>query len=69
VVDNTLLTSQEVDGYLRWATLKAITLLRLERDALDSLADAMKKGRSVAECIAVIEEIDYSSNGDGSSHR
>jgi len=45
-----------VDDYLRWATLKALTLLRLQRDALDALAAAMKEGRSVKECIAVIEE-------------
>ena len=42
-------------GCLRWAVLKALTLLRIHRDALDSVAEAMKQGKSIAECIIAIE--------------
>lgn len=47
----------EVDDYLRWAVLKALSLLRIYRDELDLLAGNMRDGRTVAECIAGIEQL------------
>lgn len=42
-------------GYLRWAVLKALSLLRINRNALDDLAAAMTREASVFECYDVIE--------------
>ena len=43
-------------GYLRWATLKALSLLRLHRDALDDIAQSMATGASVRELEQLIEQ-------------
>ena len=45
----------DVDAYLRWGILKALILLRINRDTLDSLADMMRSQRSVVDCIIHIE--------------
>jgi hypothetical protein len=50
-----MFSDSEAEGYLRWAVLKALVLLRLRRDALDELVDAMREGGSVGQCIACIE--------------
>jgi hypothetical protein len=43
------------EGCLRWAVMKALVLLRIHRDSLDSLANAMREGRSISDCIRSIE--------------
>lgn len=43
------------DGYIRWAIGKALQLLRIHRDALDSVAEDMRAGKSIFECIETIE--------------
>jgi len=42
---------KEREGLLRWAVLKALALLRLHRDELDAVADAMREGQSVRQCL------------------
>ena len=44
------------EGSLRWAVMKALILLRLYRNSLDSLACAMMEGKSIGDCIKIIEE-------------
>ena len=44
------------EGSLRWAVMKALILLRLYRNSLDSLVCAMMEGESIGDCIKVIEE-------------
>lgn len=46
----------EKEGALRWAVLKALLLLRINRDALDRVADNMRTGAPVVTCINTIEE-------------
>ena len=46
----------KADAEVRWAVLNVVTLLRRHQRAHDALADAMARGASVAECIAVIEQ-------------
>lgn len=48
--------SEEKEGSLRWAVMKALLLLRINRDALDRVAEYMKKSASVTACIQAIEE-------------
>ncbi len=48
--------SAEHRGYLRWATLKALSLLRLHRDALDDVAQNMALGAPVEELEKILEE-------------
>ena len=43
-------------GYLRWATLKALSLLRLYRDALDDVAYNMATGAPIEALELIIEE-------------
>lgn len=49
-------SSLEKESYLRWAVGKSLSLLRTNRNALDDLADAMRKGESVYECYMIIEK-------------
>ena len=46
----------KADGEIRWAVLNNITILRRHTDVRDELAMAMDAGKSVGECIQVIEE-------------
>ena len=43
-------------GYLRWATSKALTLLLINRNALDKLTIAMKNKADINECYKIIEQ-------------
>ena len=47
--------SIEKEGSLRWAVMKALLLLRINRDALDRVADEMRAAASIASCISTIE--------------
>lgn len=48
--------TDEKEGALRWAVMKALLLLRINRDALDRVADNMRAGAPVVTCIKTIEE-------------
>ena len=50
-------TQPLMDGALRWAVLKALTLLRLYRRELDVTAELMRQGAGVGEIIQAIEAI------------
>jgi hypothetical protein len=43
------------DAHFRWALLKALTLLRIHRESLDEVAQAMKEGESIVSCIEAVE--------------
>jgi hypothetical protein len=45
----------KADAQVRWAVLNVVTLLRRHERVHDELAEAMQRGASVGECIAVIE--------------
>ena len=47
--------SHKRKAFLRWALLKAIVLLRLHRDALDSTTELMLQGADLPEIIEQIE--------------
>ena len=47
---------EEKEGSLRWAVMKALLLLRINRDALDRVAEYMKTSAPVTACIQAIEE-------------
>jgi hypothetical protein len=49
-------TQRKADGQVRWAVLNTVTLLRRHQALHSKLASAMSFGKSVAECIGVIEE-------------
>ena len=44
------------EAAMRWAVLKALTLLRLHRRELDAAAEAMRRGAGMAEVVRAIEE-------------
>lgn len=48
--------NEDKEGSLRWAVLKALLLLKINRDALDRVADTMRRTLPVAACIRSIEE-------------
>ncbi|KAI3436155.1 hypothetical protein D9Q98_002212 [Chlorella vulgaris] len=48
-------TQSKADAQVRWAVLNVVTLLRRHARVHDELAEAMQRGASVGECIAVIE--------------
>ena len=48
-------TEKKAAGQIRWAVLNVTTLLRRHARTHARLAQAMAAGRSVAECIALIE--------------
>ena len=48
-------TQKKADGEIRWAILSVVTLLRRHRKTHKQLAKAMAAGRSVTECLALIE--------------
>ncbi|PRW59629.1 stress regulated isoform 3 [Chlorella sorokiniana] len=49
-------TQAKADAQVRWSVLNVVTLLRRHEATHDALADAMSRGASVGECIAVIEQ-------------
>ena len=51
-----MIPNEDKEGSLRWAVLKALLLLKINRDALDRVADTMRKTLPVAACIRSIEE-------------
>ena len=48
-------TEKKAAGQIRWAVLNVTTLLRRHSQTHAKLAKAMAAGKSVADCIAVIE--------------
>ena len=46
----------KADAQVRWAVLNVVTLLRRHEATHDALADAMSRGATVGECIALIEQ-------------
>ena len=48
-------SQKKADSEIRWAVLNLVTLLRRHKRVHACLAEAMGAGRSVGECIAVIE--------------
>lgn len=44
------------NSQVRWAVLNVVAILREHKRTLGKLATAMSEGRSIGECIAVIEE-------------
>ena len=55
--------NEDGTGVLRWAVVKSLSLLRIYRDELDEVANAMMSGLSVSEIITKIENVKTS---DGS---
>mmetsp|Transcript_8040 Transcript_8040/g.13373 ORF Transcript_8040/g.13373 Transcript_8040/m.13373 type:complete len:451 (-) Transcript_8040:58-1410(-) len=51
-----MFSESDTDAYLRWAVLKSLVLLRLHRDTLDDLTEAMQRGDSVGSCMQCIED-------------
>eukprot|EP00891_Asterochloris_glomerata_P008146 jgi/Astpho2/8146/e_gw1.00120.139.1_t len=49
-------SQQKADGQIRWAVLNITTLLRRHKETHQRLAAAMAEGKSVSDCIAVVEE-------------
>jgi hypothetical protein len=49
-------TQAKADDQVRWAVLNVVSILRRHAKVQDLLGDAMARGESVAECIAVIEQ-------------
>lgn len=48
-------TQKKADGEIRWAILTVVTLLRRHRKSHKQLAKAMAAGKSVTECLTIIE--------------
>lgn len=48
-------TQKKADGEIRWAILSVVTLLRRHRKTHKQLAKAMAAGKTVTECLAIIE--------------
>jgi hypothetical protein len=48
-------TQMKADGEVRWAVLNVAALLRQHTALHDELAAALRQGRSVGECVALIE--------------
>eukprot|EP00897_Mesotaenium_endlicherianum_P006447 jgi/Mesen1/5830/ME000297S05022 len=49
-------TQKKADSQVRWAVLNTVTLLRRHAKTHDMLVDAMIAGKSVGDCIAIIED-------------
>ncbi|GMH13184.1 hypothetical protein Nepgr_015025 [Nepenthes gracilis] len=49
-------TQKKADSQVRWAVLNTILLLRRHEEARANLAGAMSAGRSIGDCIDIIEE-------------
>lgn len=49
-------TQAKADDQVRWAVLNVVSILRRHEKVQDKLADAMSRGETVAECMAVIEK-------------
>ena len=48
-------TQKKADGEIRWAILSVVTLLRRHSKTHKQLAKAMAAGKTVTECLAIIE--------------
>lgn len=48
-------TQKKADSQVRWAVLNTILILRRHESARAKLADAMSSGKSVGNCIDVVE--------------
>ena len=48
-------TQAKADDQVRWAVLNVVSILRRHAKVQDKLAEAMSRGETVAECMAVIE--------------
>lgn len=48
-------TQKKADSQVRWAVLNTVLILRRHESARTKLADAMSSGKSVGNCIDVIE--------------
>lgn len=48
-------TQKKADSQVRWAVLNVVTILRRHKNILSKLAMTMMSGKSVGECIEVIE--------------
>eukprot|EP01018_Ginkgo_biloba_P039707 Gb_32643 [translate_table: standard] len=48
-------TQKKADSQVRWAVLNTVTLLRRHEQARSKLAEAMSFGKSIGECISMIE--------------
>ncbi len=49
-------TQMKADSEVRWAVLNVAQLLRQHEQLHDQLAEAMMAGKSVGECIALVEK-------------
>lgn len=49
-------SQKKADGEIRWAVLNTVEMLRRHEASQDALANAMLEGRSVGECIAILED-------------
>lgn len=49
-------TQAKADAQVRWAVLNVVEMLRRHRRTHQRLTDAMAQGKSIGECIAVIED-------------
>lgn len=53
-------TQKKADSQVRWAVLNTVLILRRHESARAKLADAMSSGKSVGNCIDIIEKsIDF----------
>merc|ERR1719231_1384987 len=52
------LDDEEQQARVRWATAMSATMLKRHTGALEVLSQAMAEGKSVAECVAVLEACD-----------
>ena len=43
------------ESYLRWAAMKSLSLLRIHRDILDEVASSFYEGKSVIDCMEIVE--------------
>lgn len=59
------LTERDIENRIRFSLGFTMTQLRLHLGVLDDLADAMDRGSTVAECVAVIEGCKNISGNDG----
>lgn len=49
-------SQKKADSQIRWAVLNTVTLLRRHEKAHKALVGAMIAGKSVGDCIAIIED-------------
>lgn len=59
---------RDQEGVLRWAVMKALSLLRIYRDELDEVSFAMRKGIEVSDLMISIEMSDKNVNNLNSKY-